>query len=272
MKKKKEKIYRELEYFTTLLEKSEDEPTRQKLVAKIETLKALLLEAGESLEATELSPEKTQSSVPLMPAGPDQPAWTLQTALQARQRLMWFEHHQPGSPWITKLQSQLAQARLELPDYPAYEAEQLRGLARDGRPLNQLPLKPAPHVLYVAPDLARARALDQAGYQAVWLEDPAALAAFTGSDIVFTSPELHHLAVGEPGHFVLVYADCWAQGQLDVAGAVPAMTHLLSLAETQDLIPIQTAARGRQAQALYKAYGDGDTARYQGLARKLGAA
>jgi hypothetical protein len=121
----------------------------------------------------------------------------------------------------------------------------------------------------VAADLTHARALDAAGYPALWLTDPGLLERFEGSDIVLTEPGLHSLAFDLGGAFLVQCVDCWASGALDVVGTVPMTTHLLTLAEYHDVVPIQSSSQGKLAQQLYKAFELGQDAIYRRLARKV---
>ena len=141
-----------------------------------------------------------------------------------------------------------------------------------------MPTKPDPHVLYVAPTTARARALDRAGYNALVAPDlspetVALLSSFTGTDLVLTVPLLHPLAAAlNPDRFHIVCVDCWPGSRLDVVGTVPAYTHLLSLAERQDVVPVKSSAHGRLARAMFQALDDDNEPRYRELARQVVAA
>jgi hypothetical protein len=209
MKDQKKKILKERENFLSLLQKTKDGPTRQRLLSKLAALDAKLQEP----DASEPVP--------------------------------------PPPPTLTPL------SRF------------------DARPLDSLPTQPDAQTLYVAPTAAQAAELDAAGYPALWLDPPGPdavlqLAGFAGTDIVLTHPDLHALASSlDADRFAVVCADCWPGGVLNVVDTVPMMTHLLTLAERHDVIPIQSSGRGRLAQKLYKAFELGNAAAYRKMAREV---
>lgn len=194
-------------------------------------------------------------------------------AFRDYRKLLWLQAHKPASKHIKALAVAVQQAESELDGYLDYQAEQMRSHAFDGRPLTDLPTKPDPHVVYVADTLARAKELDEAGYISLCSPSAELLGAFSGSDIVLTHPSLHALAAHiDPDRYLVTCTDCWPGGTLDVVGTVPALTHLLSLAERHDVVPVQSSAHGKLAKQIYAAFDQEDTKRYQTLARQVVAA
>lgn len=145
----------------------------------------------------------------------------------------------------------------------------------DSRPLDALPTQQDAQTLYVAPTAALAAELDAAGYPALWLDPLAAdaalyLAGFTGTDIVLAHPELHPLASGlSAERFTVITVNCWPKGTLRALETVPVSTHILTLAERHDVIPIQSSSKGKLAQKLYKAFELDNTAAYRKMAREV---
>lgn len=271
MKNPKKEIEKKRNHFTALLGRIKEPGPRQALTEKILALDAELDALAEL--PSQASPEPQESAVVFV----DAPEGFAE-AFRAHQQALWLQAHKSTAKALPGLQKQVSEAIFLLEGFSDYLTEKMRLHAYDGRPLTELPTKPDPHCLYVAGSQAQAKDLDQAGYVALWLKARDAdaailLAGFAGSDIVLTDPALHSLAAAlDPDRFTLVCVDCWPGNRLDVVGTVPMLTHLLSLAERQDVVPVQSSAHGRLAKQMFAAFDAEDEAKYRALARQVVAA
>lgn len=166
-------------------------------------------------------------------------------------------------------QVQRIQAKITELDQKLSLFEHTPDSALEGPLLNVMP---DTNTVYVAFEAAQAAKLAQSGYPACVCSSAEDLKAFKGSDVVLTDARIFSWAFDLSNQFNVVQADCWQKGVLDVLNNVPMMTHLLTLAETIDLIPIQSSKLGKQAQAIYKAFGNDDQTEYRRLVKGLVAA